>query len=68
MYPRWFAVGTIAVPFSYIGRSIYRRRTAADPLVRGGQLSGIAGGLRTILRGGERAGENKPWTVLYVLL
>ena len=35
-----------------------------DPLVRGGQLSGIAGGgggggLRTILHGEERAGEKK---------
>ena len=47
-------MGTIAVPFSYIGISIYRRRTAADPRWTG-ERDGR--GLRTILRGGERAGE-----------
>ena len=48
-------MGTIAVPFSYIGSSIYRRRTVADPPRWTGELD--CRGLRTILRRGERAGE-----------
>ena len=47
-------MGTIAVPFSYIGSSIYRRRTAADLRWIGER---DCRGLRTILRRGERAGE-----------
>ena len=47
-------MGTIAVPFSYIGSSIYRRRTAADLRWIGER---DCRGLRTILHRGERAGE-----------
>ena len=39
---------TIVVPFSYIGSSLYRRRTA---VVRGVQVSGIAGSLEQFSAG-----------------
>ena len=52
-------MGTIAVPFSYIGSSIYRHRTAADPRWFAVYGERDCRGLRTILRGGERAGEKK---------
>ena len=43
-----------SIYISYIGSSIYRRRTAADPW-----FAVDCRGLRTILRGGEPAGEKK---------
>ena len=70
--PRRSAVGrqvkSIAVPYTYIGNTIYRRGTATD---RGGSMLGprMTGerncrGLRTILLGVERAcGKNLDCTV-----
>ena len=44
----------LPVPFTYTGNSIYHRGSAADqPSERNCR------GLRTILRGGKRAGEKK---------
>ena len=55
----------LPVPFTYTGNSIYHRgppRTRRGPrrICGGGGSAAIAGGLRTILRGVERAGEKKP--------
>ena len=51
----------LPVPFSYTGNSIYHRRSAT---VSGRQVSGIAGGLRTILGCVSRLVEKKNLAVL----